>query len=114
LKRKGRPPKHDYEEIDQYILDFLDPSRTIDMKRGYPTRKVWEFVNHHCRCSRRRVFERLMLLEKRGLLKKSKAFNTWYWKGKVLPRHITTSEANESSFGNKETNQETSQNILCL
>lgn len=83
MKRRGRPKKYDYDQIDRDILKFLSPVKTKDMRLGYPTRRVWEYINKFYRrnYSRATVFARLMSLEERGLIERRDRDHRYYWKG---------------------------------
>ena len=71
--RRGRPKKYDYDQVDRDLLKFLNPVRTHDMKLGYPTGKIWKYVNrfYHRKYSRPMILRRLTSLWKRV-----------YWRGK--------------------------------
>ena len=90
MRQRGRQKIFDDDEIDRAMLKFLNPVRTHTLRLGYPTRRVWEYVNKFYRrkkqrkVSRPKILRRLMSLEERGFLIKVVKYHRYYWKGRHL------------------------------
>ena len=86
MRKRGRPQKIDSDQVKRDILRFLDPVKSIDLKLGYPTKRVHEYVNRFYKreYSRRTIFRCLMELWKQGFLTMVEKYHRYYWKGKHL------------------------------
>lgn len=89
-QRRGRPKTLDKDQIDRDILKLLDLEKTASMKLGYPTRRVWQWINARYRrnYSRTAILRRLKSLEERHLIRGVFKHRRYYWRAQLLPFRI--------------------------
>lgn len=87
MLKRGRPKTLDEAQIERDILKFLSPYKTADMKLGYPTSTIHEYLTkwYRKKYSRRTILRRLKSLHERHMIECKFKHRRYYWKAQILP-----------------------------